>query len=257
PDRGVPRVFRRPRRPARRVAVGGHRSHGRDARGSGDRLPLDARRVLRGRRRSRRRDRRGLGRPAPPADPRRPGRGRLPPPDLHEDRTGSPDALLRGDRAPRRTGFRGGELQGAVRGDRARAGPPRQSLSDPQRHLGSAADHKAVGLSASTPRTPSSQQKRWKPMRRLIIPFVLLVGVLTLAASGLADPGDNGKGKAQGKNKFSFSLTTTDRRCDSTDGWATLTETRTYQVHDNGDGTFRLPRVDKGTFMTALGKTPG
>ena len=94
-------------------------------------------------------------------------------------------------------------------------------------------------------------------MRRLIIPFVLLVGVLTLAASGLADPGDNGKGKAQGKNKFSFSLTTTDRRCDSTDGWATLTEKRTYQVHDNGDGTFRLRRVDKGTFTTALGKSPG
>ena len=57
-------------------------------------------------------------------------------------------------------------------------------------------------------------------MRRLIIPFVLLVGVLTLAASGLADPGDKGKGKAQGKNKFSFQLTTTDRRCDGTEPWA-------------------------------------
>jgi hypothetical protein len=94
-------------------------------------------------------------------------------------------------------------------------------------------------------------------MRRSIIPFVLLVGVLTLAASGLADPGDKGKGKAQGKNKFSFSLTTTDRRCDSTDGWATLTEKRTYQVHDNGDGTFRLRRVDKGTFTTNDGNSPG
>src|SRR5216683_153525 len=47
-------------------------------------------------------------------------------------------------------------------------------------------------------------------MRRLIIPVVLLVGVLTLAASGLADPGGKGKGQAQGKNKFTFSLTTTD-----------------------------------------------
>ena len=54
-------------------------------------------------------------------------------------------------------------------------------------------------------------------MRRLIIPFVLLVGVLTLTASGFADPGDKGKGKAQGKNKFSFQLTTTDRRCDGTE----------------------------------------
>ena len=96
-------------------------------------------------------------------------------------------------------------------------------------------------------------------MRRLIIPFVLLVGVLTLAASGLADPGDKGKGKAQGKNKFSFQLTTTDRRCDGIEPaeWATLTEKRTYQVHKNKDGTYRLRRVDKGTFTTIAGKSPG
>ncbi|SRR5258705_1542484 len=96
-------------------------------------------------------------------------------------------------------------------------------------------------------------------MRRILIPFALLVGVLTLAASGLADPGDNGKGKAQGKNKFSFQLTTTDRRCDGIEpaDWATLTEKRTYQVHKNKDGTYRLRRVDKGTFATIAGKSPG
>jgi hypothetical protein len=94
-------------------------------------------------------------------------------------------------------------------------------------------------------------------MRRMIIPFVLLVGVLTLAASGLADPGEKGKGKAQGKNKFSFSLTTTDNRCNGVGTWATLTEKRTYQVHANGDGTFRLRRVDKGTFTTTAGPSPG
>jgi hypothetical protein len=94
-------------------------------------------------------------------------------------------------------------------------------------------------------------------MRRLIIPFVLLAGVLTLTASGLADPGDKGKGKAQGKNKFSFPLTTTDRRCDGTEPWATLTEKRTYQLHKNKDGTYRLRRVDKGTFTTVEGKSPG
>ena len=94
-------------------------------------------------------------------------------------------------------------------------------------------------------------------MRRFVIPFVLFVGVLMLAASGLADPGDKGKGKAQGKNKFSFALTTTDRRCDGTEPWANLTETRTYQLHKNKDGTYRLRRVDKGTFTTALGKSPG
>jgi hypothetical protein len=94
-------------------------------------------------------------------------------------------------------------------------------------------------------------------MRRMIIPFVVLVGVLTLTASGLADPGDKGKGKAQGKNKFSFSLTTTDNRCNGVGTWATLTEKRTYQVHANGDGTFRLRRVDKGTFTTTAGPSPG
>ena len=94
-------------------------------------------------------------------------------------------------------------------------------------------------------------------MRRSIIPFVLLVGVLTLTASGLADPGDKGKGKAQGKNKFSFQLTTTDNRCNGIGTWATLTEKRTYVVHANGDGTFRLRRVDKGTFTTTVGISPG
>ena len=119
---------------------------------SGDRLPRDARRLLRGRRRPRRRDRRGLGRPAPAADPRRPRRGRLPPSDLHEDRAGPADALLRGDRAPRRARFRRGELQGAVRGDRARAGPPRQSLSDssapPRSSAQTASRQVACGISS-------------------------------------------------------------------------------------------------------------
>src|SRR6478672_7280971 len=94
-------------------------------------------------------------------------------------------------------------------------------------------------------------------MRRLIIPVVLLVGVLTLAASGLADPGGKDKGKAQGKNKFTFALTTTDRRCDGTEPWANLTEMRTYQLHKNSDNTYRLRRVDKGTFTTVEGNSPG
>jgi hypothetical protein len=94
-------------------------------------------------------------------------------------------------------------------------------------------------------------------MRRIVIPFVLLASVLMLAAAGFADPGDKGKSKAQGKNKFTFKLMNTDRRCDGTEPWANLDESRTYQVHDNGDGTFRLRRVDKGTFTTVAGKSPG
>ncbi|MBA3733618.1 MAG: hypothetical protein H0W90_00220 [Actinobacteria bacterium] len=94
-------------------------------------------------------------------------------------------------------------------------------------------------------------------MRRMVIVCALLVGALTLVASGLADPGDKGKGKAQGKNKFSFTLTNTDNRCDGSGVWATLQEKRTYQVHANADGTFRLRRVSKGTFTTLPGTSPG
>jgi hypothetical protein len=94
-------------------------------------------------------------------------------------------------------------------------------------------------------------------MRRIVMPLLLLAGVLTLAAAALADPGDKGKGKKQGKNKFTFTLVNTDNRCDGSGAWATLNETRTYQVHDNGDGTFRLRRVDKGNFTTLAGTSPG
>jgi hypothetical protein len=94
-------------------------------------------------------------------------------------------------------------------------------------------------------------------MRRIALSLLVLVGVLSLAAVALADPGDKGKGKKQGKNKFTFQLVNTDNRCDGSGPWATLNETRTYQVHDNGDGTFRVRRVDKGTFTTIAGKSPG
>jgi hypothetical protein len=98
-------------------------------------------------------------------------------------------------------------------------------------------------------------------MRRIVTLLVLLAGVLALAATSLADPGDKGKGKnkgkAQGKNKFSFTLENTDNRCDGSGEWATLHERRTYQIHANRDGTFRLRRVDKGTFTTIAGTSPG
>jgi hypothetical protein len=94
-------------------------------------------------------------------------------------------------------------------------------------------------------------------MKRLLTTLVLISAALVLVAGGLADPGEKGKGKAQGKNKFTFKLVNTDNRCDGSGEWATLNETRTYQVHDNGDGTFRLRRVDKGTFTTLAGTSPG
>jgi hypothetical protein len=94
-------------------------------------------------------------------------------------------------------------------------------------------------------------------MRRIAIPGLVLLAVLAFVTAALADPGEKGKGKAQGKNKFTFKLVNTDNRCDGSGEWATLNETRTYQVHANRDGTFRLRVVDKGTFTTMAGTSPG
>jgi hypothetical protein len=93
-------------------------------------------------------------------------------------------------------------------------------------------------------------------MRRWLFVPALLVAALAFAATGLADPGD-GKGKKQGKNRFTFTLTTTDFGSCGTDVWALDKITRTFAVHDNGDGTFRLRRTDKGTFTTTGTQSPG
>ena len=81
--------------------------------------------LARSRRRRRRADRhaRGAGHRG------RPRRGGLPPPDLHAAGPGSADVLLRDHRAPRLARLRRRQLQGAVRGDRARAGEARQPLT--------------------------------------------------------------------------------------------------------------------------------
>ena len=75
----------------------------------------------------------------------RPGRGGLPPPDLHPARPGSADVLLRDHRAPRLARLRRRQLQGPLRGDRARAGQPGQPLG-----LG------CVGVAAREARATSS-----------------------------------------------------------------------------------------------------
>ena len=64
-----------------------------------------------------------------PRHPRRPRRGRVPPADLHQAPRRPPDGVLRADRAARLARLRQGQLQGAVPGHRARAGPPRQPLT--------------------------------------------------------------------------------------------------------------------------------
>ncbi len=63
---------------------------------------------------------------------RHPGRSRrrgLPAPDLHQAGRGPADAVLRDHPAAGREELRQGQLQGAVRGDRARAGPQGESVA--------------------------------------------------------------------------------------------------------------------------------
>jgi hypothetical protein len=92
-------------------------------------------------------------------------------------------------------------------------------------------------------------------MKRLTIFIALVAGALALAAAGLADPGAGKKGKA-GHAKFTFAMTTTDNGSCGT-AWANDTETRTYSVKDNGDGTFTVRRSEKGTFTTIGSPSPG
>jgi hypothetical protein len=94
-------------------------------------------------------------------------------------------------------------------------------------------------------------KKRW------ILPG-LLVAAFALAATGLADPG-HGKGKGHGKNhsKFGPYDVVTDDHGSCGNVWAVDTEKRTFKVQAKGDGSYRLTRTDRGTFVTAAGQSPG
>jgi hypothetical protein len=92
-------------------------------------------------------------------------------------------------------------------------------------------------------------------MRRIAIPLLLLAGALTLAAAGVADPGGKGKAKG-GHNRYSAQITVTDNgSCGNP--WATDSSNRTWTVKKNNDGTFRVTRKDKGTFVTLDAVSPG
>jgi hypothetical protein len=92
-------------------------------------------------------------------------------------------------------------------------------------------------------------------MRRIAISVVLLVGVLALATAGLADPGGKGKAKKAGHNRFSAQVVVPDNgTCQN--AWATDTSKRTWSVKKNKNGTFRVSRRDKGTFVTNAGPSP-
>ena len=130
-DRRVPRVLRGPGRPAHRADDARHRRHGRGAARARRRVPAHARTPTTTRsRRAFGEIERVAGRPARLGHPGRPRRRGLPAADLHQADRRPPDDLLRDHRAPRRARLRRGQLQGAVRGDRARAGPPGQPVGD-------------------------------------------------------------------------------------------------------------------------------
>ncbi len=95
-------------------------------------------------------------------------------------------------------------------------------------------------------------KKRW------ILPG-LLVAACAFVASGAADPGHGqGKGHLKGKHgKFGPYAVTTDDHGSCSNAWAADTEKRTFRVHKNRDGSYTLLRMDRGTFVTNAGQSPG
>ena len=90
-------------------------------------------------------------------------------------------------------------------------------------------------------------KKRW------ILPG-LLVAAFALAATGLADPG-HGKNT---KKKFGpYDVVTDDNGSCGVTAWAVDTEKRTFTVKRNHDGSYRVTRHDRGTFLTNAGQSPG
>src|SRR5581483_1419755 len=94
-----------------------------------DQVPAHARQLLRGSARSRGDDRRAARGAQALGDPRRSRRRGLSAPGVHRATRRPSDDLLRDHRAPRRAGVRRGQLQGAVSGDRARAGKAGEPLA--------------------------------------------------------------------------------------------------------------------------------
>jgi hypothetical protein len=99
-------------------------------------------------------------------------------------------------------------------------------------------------------------KKRW------ILPG-LLVAAFALAATGLADPGHghhgHGHGHGHGKKKHTFGPydVVTDDHGSCGNAWAVDTEKRTFTVKRNRDGSYRVTRNDRGTFLTNAGQSPG
>jgi len=91
-------------------------------------------------------------------------------------------------------------------------------------------------------------RKRW------IIPG-LLAAAFSLAATGLAN---NGHGNGRGHSyKFGPYDVASDDNGSCGNPWAADTMKRIFKVKRNRDGSFRLTRRDRGTFLTNQGQSPG
>jgi hypothetical protein len=100
-------------------------------------------------------------------------------------------------------------------------------------------------------------------MKRFLILPVLALAALLTATAGLADPG-HGKGDGHGKRdghgqkgKLTLTVVTTDHGSCQQNPWATLTLKRTYKVSTSANGSYRVERKDRGTFVTTGPVSPG
>jgi hypothetical protein len=102
-------------------------------------------------------------------------------------------------------------------------------------------------------------------MKRTPVVSVLLAAVLALAGAAAADDGhgrNNGKKPPPRQLTFGpYTLTRADNGSCSTASapapWANDTFQRIWRVQRNADGTFRVTRVDRGTFTTTGPTSPG
>ncbi len=109
-------------------------------------------------------------------------------------------------------------------------------------------------------------------MQKFISIAVLAVAALMLSTGALANGGEHGSKtghkseqkhghhfkhfKGHHNTRFNFDVVTTDGGSCGVD-WATDTLKRTYVVTKNSDGSFKLFRFDRGTFVTTGTTSPG
>jgi hypothetical protein len=98
-------------------------------------------------------------------------------------------------------------------------------------------------------------------MKRLAILVIVAGSALLLAAASLADPGKgkgNDKGKGHGdQGRLTMNVVTSDHGTCQQNVWATDTLERSYTVKKNNDGSYRVSRKDKGSFVTTGPASPG